>query len=177
MKQKVIFLDRDGVLNVDHGYVNEAKKWEWIDGVFEGLAALRDAGFIFAVVTNQSGIGHELYTEANMHALHDHMRDELAKKEITIEAIAFCPHRQDGACDCRKPKTGMLRQVKEKIGNIDYANSWMIGDKVKDMEFGQGIGVKTALVRSKYWKEDELSQQPDLIADSLFDFSQQITTT
>lgn len=173
---RVIFLDRDGTINVDTGYVNTIENWQWQPGVPAGLKQLQDNGFTLVVVTNQTGVGHRLYTVDDVQRLHSFMEAELAKHGVHLAAIAFCPHRQDAGCDCRKPRTGMARQIEAKVGPINYAASWMVGDKTKDVGFGQGVGVKTALIKSRYWTEADLSEQPpDMIVDSLADFAQKIT--
>jgi D-glycero-D-manno-heptose 1,7-bisphosphate phosphatase len=173
--KKVVFLDRDGTINVDHGYVYRVSDWEFVEKAPEALKKLQDAGFKLAVVTNQSGIGRGYYALDDMHALHEHMRSELQKEGVTIDALAFCPHDPDLDCECRKPAPGMARQIEEQLGEIDYAASWTIGDKDKDIEFGKGLGTKTALIRSKYWQEDELSLKPDILVDSLFEAATAIT--
>lgn len=174
--RKVIFLDRDGAINVDHGFVKTIDAWELVRGAPAALKKLRDKGYALAVITNQSGIGHGLYTTADMQAVHNHMLARLAKKGVTIDVIAFCPHRRDQTeCDCRKPKTGMLRQIKTVISQIDYTNSWTIGDKIVDMEFGKNAGTKTALIRSAYWHEGGLSTRPDMVVDSLAEFAERIS--
>lgn len=172
MPKKVIFLDRDGTLNVDHGYVNEREQWEWVPGAIEGCKKFQDAGYALAVVTNQSGIAHGMYTEEDMHKLHELMERDLAEHNVHLAAIAFCPHsRKVSECDCRKPELGMAKQVEAKIGKIDYANSWMVGDKDKDLLFGKNAGTHTAIIRSKYWEEGKLPVEPDVIVDSLLEAS------
>lgn len=168
MPKKVIFLDRDGTINVDSGFVHSIDAWEWTDGALDALERLQKAGYILAVVTNQSGIAHGMYEERDMHALHEYMNTELEKRGIHIDVVAFCPHgRDENICDCRKPDIGMARQVEEKVGEIDYGNSWTIGDKEADIAFGKKAGTKTALIRSQYWTDGQLVQKPDLIVDSL----------
>lgn len=174
-KQKVIFLDRDGTINIDHGYVFEVARWQLTDRVVEALRQLRAAGYFLAIITNQSAIGSGKYTEADMHALHEHMTQQLAAEGVSIDVIAFCPHARDAGCLCRKPGTGMATTVEAALGPIDYSASWTVGDKEADIGFGQAKGMKTALIRSRYWSADALRVQPDLIVDSLWDFSQQIT--
>jgi D-glycero-D-manno-heptose 1,7-bisphosphate phosphatase len=168
MPKKVVFLDRDGTLNVDHGYVNEREQWEWVPGSIDACKKLQDAGYALAIVTNQSGIAHGMYTEEDMHQLHEFMEKELEEHGVHLDAIAFCPHgRNQDECDCRKPKIGMAKQIEAKIGEIDYANSWIIGDKEADLLFGKNAGTKTALIRSRYWEEGKLSIKPDSIVNSL----------
>jgi D-glycero-D-manno-heptose 1,7-bisphosphate phosphatase len=176
MSKKVIFLDRDGTINVDHGYVNEAEQWEWIDGAIEGCKLLQDAGYTLAIVTNQSGIAQGLYTEDAMHKLHAYMLEEFEGHGVHIAYVAFCPHdRGQSDCDCRKPKIGMAKQIEAKIGEIDYANSWIIGDKEADLMFGKNAGTHTALIMSKYWEENSLSVHPDLVVNSLLEAAEAIS--
>lgn len=170
MPRRVVFLDRDGTLNVDRGYVHKADAWEWVEGAVDALELLQREGYALAIVTNQSGIAHGLYTEEQMHQLHRFMNEELQKRGIHIDAIAFCPHGRDqNTCDCRKPDIGMAKQIEELLGDIDYANSWTVGDKEADMAFGKNAGTKTALIRSEYWKQEDLSEQPDAIVGSLLE--------
>ncbi len=175
MRRKVIFLDRDGTINADHGYVHTPESFEWLPGAQEALARFQDAGYALAVITNQSGIAHGLYTEQDMHNVHDFMKSELKKAGIVLDAIAYCPHgRNQTVCGCRKPDIGMARQVEAAIGEIDYANSWIIGDKEADVGFGKKAGTKTALIRSRYWSESALQERPDVVVDSLKDAAKQI---
>lgn len=172
---KVVFLDRDGTINVDHGYVHKIEDWEFTPKAPEALKMLQDAGFALAIITNQSGIAQGLYTEADMKKLHQYMEVELAKAGVKLSVITYCPHSRDkNQCDCRKPLIGMAKQIEEKIGPIDYAASWTIGDKEADLMFGKTAGTKTALLRSRYWKEGELAEQPDIVADSLYEVAQGI---
>lgn len=175
--KKIIFLDRDGTINVDDGFVHKVENWQWHKGVIEALKKLQNDGFKLVIVTNQSGIGHDMYTEEDMQKVHVFAEGELKKHGVSLAEVCFCPHRRDAECDCRKPKTGMVDGLAEKIGRIDYGNSWMIGDKIADMEFGRNINVKTALIRSRYWKEDELESKPDIIIGSLLEASENILSS
>ncbi len=165
--RKVIFLDRDGTINVDHGYVHRLADWELCPHAPAALAKLQADGFLLTVTTNQSGIGHGLYTEQEMNLVNAHMRAELLKQGVTIDAIAFCPHHREAKCICRKPATGMVSQITKQLGKIDLPNSWSIGDKPLDVEFGRNAGARTALIRSRYWQEKDLLTKPDMIVDSL----------
>lgn len=176
MQKKVIFLDRDGTINVDHGYVSKKEQWEFVPQAIAGLKLLQDAGYALAIITNQSGIARKLYTTADTRSLHEYMNNTLAREGVTIDAIAFCPHDRDSTCDCRKPQPGMARHIEEQIGAIDYARSWTIGDKIADLGFGIHTGTKTALIRSRYWHDSDLTHSPDLITDSLYKAAQYIKT-
>lgn len=169
--RRVIFLDRDGTINVDTGAVHKVADWCFEDGAIEGLKALQDAGYGLAVVTNQAAIADGRTSSEQVEAIHTLMKQELEGAGVFIDAIAYCPHHRDGNCTCRKPQTGLFDAIVARIGPIDLAQSWMVGDKVSDIGFGQSIGVRTVLIRSRYWDLDSLKTKPDLITDSLLGFS------
>ncbi len=134
-------------------------------------------GFQLAVVTNQSGIAAGKYTVEHARRLHEHMCRELSLSGVHVSAVVYCPHATDAGCDCRKPRTGMARQVEAILGlPIDYAASWTIGDKPSDVEFGQSLGTRTALIRSQYWTEGEIEVRPHMIVDSLLEATRRITS-
>lgn len=169
-KTKVAFLDRDGTINVeieDREYVYTLEDWEWEEGAIEALKKLRDAGFVLAIVTNQSGIGHGFYTEQDMQKLHEFMVSELKKHDVSFAHIAYCKDKRDSGCECRKPNIGMAKEIEKVVGPIDYENSWMFGNNIKDMQFGKNIGAHTALIPCFQWDVDDLEEQPDIIAGSL----------
>jgi D-glycero-D-manno-heptose 1,7-bisphosphate phosphatase len=168
---KVIFADRDGTINVDHGFVSEVARWEFIAGAPEALRSLRGQGFKLAVVSNQAGISDGRFSEDAVHRLHEYMSQQLQKCGVTLDAIAFCPHGRSG-CDCRKPRPGLARTVEGSLGPIDYTASWVVGDKESDIKFGKNIGARTALIRSRYWTPETLATPPDLIVNSLWEFAQ-----
>lgn len=167
-KKKVIFLDRDGTINVDHGYVHEIDQWEFVPGAVDAMRKLQEAGFELAVITNQSGIGHELYTVEDMEELHRHMHELLEVAGVELAAVAYCPHKREGeVCVCRKPETGMAEQCEAIIGDIDYTQSWTVGDKLADVGFGKKLDTQTILLKSKYWDEESLDPRPDYVAADL----------
>jgi len=143
----IAFLDRDGVLNFDHGYVHRPDQLEWIDGAPAAVRLLNEAGFTVIVVTNQSGVARGIYDEATVHRFHDHMQGVLAQSGARIDAFYYCPHHPDGPvaqyamrCDCRKPGTGMLEQA-AKAWPVDRAKSFLIGDKDIDMQAASAFGI------------------------------------
>lgn len=174
MSKKVVFLDRDGTINVDTEHWWKKEEWGFTDQVPQALKSLHDAGFTLALVTNQGAIELGLYTSADVESLHQYVQELLEPHDVQIDAIAFCPHSSQTQCECRKPKTGMAKQIEAQIGEIDYPNSWMIGDKPSDLMFGKGIGARTALIRSGYWHDDDLPAQPDIIVKSLYEASSAI---
>ena len=142
------FLDRDGVLNVDRGYVHRPEQLEFIPGAPEAVRILNDAGYRVVVVTNQSGIARGLYDEATLQQFHTHMRARLAKQGARIDAFYCCPHHPQGSvakfavvCGCRKPKTGLLEQAARDCP-IDRSRSLMIGDKDDDVAAAAAFGIR-----------------------------------
>ncbi len=175
MARSIAFLDRDGTINVDHGYVCRSEQWEFLPDAVSSILRLTEFGFLVAVVSNQSGVGRELFTTEDVENLHTFVQNELSKSGAQFDAIAFCPHAPTDHCKCRKPKTGLACQIEQKLDEeIDYPASWAIGDKVTDMQFGAALGTRTALIRSRYWSEDSLEVTPNIIADSLHDAVNQI---
>jgi D-glycero-D-manno-heptose 1,7-bisphosphate phosphatase len=149
--QPALFLDRDGVINVDHAYVHRPEHFEFIDGIFDLVTAANRAGYLVVVVTNQAGIGRGYYSEADFHALTDWMCSEFARRGGRIDAVYFCPyHPEHGVgqykreSEYRKPGPGMLLQAAREHG-IDLSASIMVGDKISDMEAGRRAGVGTLL--------------------------------
>ncbi len=145
-KNKAIFLDRDGVINIDKQYVSKIKDFQFKNGIFELLKYLQKLGYKLIVVTNQSGIGRGYYSQKDFEILTRWKIEELKKRGIVIDDVFFCPHAPELLCECRKPKAKMLLDAQKKF-NIDLKNSWMIGDKKSDIEAGKNAGVgKTILV-------------------------------
>jgi len=139
---KAAFLDRDGVINEDFGYVGSIDRFEFKEGIFELLGLLQDLGYELFIVTNQSGIARGYYSENDFLKLMDWVKNELKKRNIEIKDIAFCPHHPDitGECDCRKPKPGMILDLAKKH-NINLSNSIMIGDSNSDIKACENAGL------------------------------------
>ncbi len=155
MSSKVAFLDRDGVINIDHAYVHKPEEFEFIEGVLEGCAKLVAKGFKLVIVTNQSGIGRGYYTEEDFQRLTDWMKDVFRDANAPISAVYFCPHHPEKAleayrceCDCRKPQPGMLLRAQKDL-DIDMTQSVMFGDKRGDMQAALAAGVATRILVGK----------------------------
>lgn len=147
MKHRALFLDRDGVINIDHGYVSRPESFEFVDGIFALVSAAKQAGYLVVVVTNQAGIGRGLYTEADFHSLMDWVRERFSARHGRIDAVYFCPdHPVHGIgkyareSNFRKPAPGMILQAAHEL-NIDLANSILVGDKISDAEAGHAAGI------------------------------------
>lgn len=149
--KSVIFLDRDGVLNVDINYLHRKEDLVWIEGVVEGLRYAASLGYEFIVVTNQSGVARGIYTEDDVKALHRHMQAYLETQGVSMLDFYYCPHHIEAEipayavdCECRKPKPGLLLKAM-KEHDVDPSRSIMIGDHLRDVEAGVHAGVKSFL--------------------------------
>jgi D-glycero-D-manno-heptose 1,7-bisphosphate phosphatase len=145
--QRAAFLDRDGVINLDHGYVFRPQDFEFVPGTLAAARRMHEAGWALVVVTNQSGIGRGLYTEADYFALDAWMRAEFAAAGAPLAGTYFCPHHPSEArgvyrreCDCRKPGPGMLLAAARDL-NLALAASAMFGDKPSDLQAARAAGV------------------------------------
>ena len=144
MQQKALFLDRDGIINVDHGYVYQIEKFEFIKGIFDLVKLFTDAGYLIFVVTNQSGIGRGYYSEEDFTTLTDWTIEAFKERDIKIEKVYYCPHSPEEKCHCRKPEIGMIEQALEDHP-IDLANSWLIGDKQSDIDLAMNASIGSSI--------------------------------
>jgi D-glycero-D-manno-heptose 1,7-bisphosphate phosphatase len=163
---RAVFLDRDGVINEDTGYIPRPEEFLLRPGVLEALAEIQRLGFRLIVITNQSGIGHGYYTEADYGRVTEHMLARLAIGGVKIAGVYHCPHTKDDGCDCRKPAPGMILRAAREHG-LDLARSWLVGDKSSDIEAARRAGItRTMLVASPY-PIDPAHAQPLFVGDSL----------
>jgi D-glycero-D-manno-heptose 1,7-bisphosphate phosphatase len=154
---KTVFIDRDGVINKEVGYLHKIADFEFIDGVFESCVYLQNLGFNLIIITNQSGIGRGYYTEEDFQTLTAWMLQEFNKNGVKILDVFHCPHSPNDGCDCRKPKIAMFEQAENKYG-VDKKNSWMIGDKEDDILAANNFGISnTILVESGHRIDKEKS--------------------
>ena len=174
--KKAVFLDRDGTLNIDYGYVHDIDQFHFIEGSIEALKKIKEMGYLLVLVTNQSGIARGLFTEEQFLQLTEWMDWSLADRGVDLDGIYYCPHHPEAKleefkqdCDCRKPKSGMLLQAIEEL-NIDPTKSIMVGDKVEDLLAGKGAKVKTrVLVRTGKPITSEGEKMADYVLDSIID--------
>lgn len=172
---KAVFIDRDGTINIEKDYLIEPEEFEFIAGVPQALKRLQDAGFLLVVVTNQSGVARGYFGLQEVERLHTHMRRLLAAYGVHIDRIEVCPHHPtagDGEftqeCDCRKGLPGMLLRAAKEL-RVDFTRSFMVGDKVADVEAGLAAGCSAYLVQTGYGSlhQKELSGQPAVVLPDL----------
>jgi D-glycero-D-manno-heptose 1,7-bisphosphate phosphatase len=138
---KAIFLDRDGTLIKDCGYLSDPSKIDFLPGVPDALRKLKRLGYLLVLVSNQSGVARGFFTERDLKAVHDELVRLLAGQDIRLDAYYYCCHGPDDNCGCRKPKPGMALAARRDL-NIDLQQSYMVGDKDSDAEFGNNFGAK-----------------------------------
>ena len=175
-----VFIDRDGTLNEDIGYVSRPEELVLYPWAAEAVHLINEAGFLAVVITNQSGIARALYTEETLAAIHSRMIEELGRQGAQIDAVYYCPHhpeigshhyRQD--CDCRKPQPGLLRAAASEH-NIDLTRSFVIGDKASDIKLAENTGARAALVLTGYGREtldhpERWPCMPEIVAENVLE--------
>ena len=148
MKNKVVILDRDGVINEDSdNFIKSADEWIPIEGSLEAISRLKKAGFIVAVATNQSGLARKLFDQHALQAMHDKMNGLLAQQGASVDSIVFCPHGPDDNCSCRKPNPGMLLQICKQF-DIKPGDTLFVGDTFTDMQAASMAGCRPVLVKT-----------------------------
>jgi D-glycero-D-manno-heptose 1,7-bisphosphate phosphatase len=170
--RRAAFLDRDGVINREIGYLHRWEDFEFLPGALQAMKRLHDADYALVIVTNQSGIARGYYTEADYQALTEELRSAMANAGCPPAGIYHCPHHPSGSvtelaieCECRKPQPGMLLRAARELG-LSLSDSIMVGDKLADAQAGRIAGVgQVFLVRSGH----TLEPQAELTADGVFD--------
>jgi len=175
MKDKAIFLDRDGVINLDKGYVHKIEDLEYEKNSILGLQSLSKLGYKIIIMTNQSGVGRGIFEEKLFHYFTRHLIRELQEKGVKIERkYYYCLHHPDAGCSCRKPKPLMLQMAANDF-NLDLSQCYFIGDRGTDIEFGKNCGCKTIMVMTGKQELKETKEKPDYVAQDLLDAAQYIT--
>jgi len=173
-KTRAVFLDRDGVINNEIGYLHKINDFKFIDGVFDSCRHFIACGYKIIIVTNQSGIGRRYYSQSDFNVLTKWMLEKFAQNGVKILDVVFCPHTPKSKCNCRKPNPGMFTFARDKY-LIDMESSWAIGDKESDVEGANSSGVtNTILVRTGH-KIDESNSNAKFIVNSIKDTKQLIT--
>ena len=181
-KNIAIFLDRDGTINEEVGYLDRADKLAMIPAAFEAIRLINESGFKAVVITNQAGVAKGLFTEAFVRQTHEQLQAALKQKGAAIDAFYYCPHHPTEGpppyrlvCDCRKPAPGLFFQAAREMG-IDLTRSCMIGDRYRDVEAAHRAGVKGVLVKTGYGMnvldnngpdQETPEGKPDYVADNI----------
>jgi D-glycero-D-manno-heptose 1,7-bisphosphate phosphatase len=170
--RRAVFLDRDGTIAEEVGYLNHASRFRMFPFVAAAIHRLNEAGFPVIVVTNQSGVGRGYFPESLVHTVNQLMTQQLADVGARIDAIYYCPHVSTENCGCRKPKTGMLERAAHEL-SLDLQRSFVIGDRHGDMELARNARARSILVRTGYgegelaWHAANWPAQPDFVAADL----------
>jgi D-glycero-D-manno-heptose 1,7-bisphosphate phosphatase len=144
--KKIVFFDRDGTLIIDRVYLNDPEQITYLPGVFEALSKLKTAGYEFVIVTNQSGVARGIVSLENLAEIHRRITVEFKKHSIEFAAIYSAPYSVESNHPLRKPNPGMLLKAHEELGGVDFARSWMVGDRMTDVEAGHQAGCRTVLL-------------------------------
>jgi len=166
-----VFIDRDGTINVDTGYLGSPSGVVLIEGAGRAVKRLNEAGVKAVVVSNQSGVARGMFTLEDAEAVNKKLIELLAAEGARLDGIYFCPHHPDDGCECRKPKTGLVVKAANDLG-LDAARSYVIGDKASDIELARNLGpqVKAVLVLTGSGETEraKLSGKPEFVASDLF---------
>jgi D-glycero-D-manno-heptose 1,7-bisphosphate phosphatase len=172
---RAVFLDRDGTLIEEVGYLDRLDRMRLFPESIDALRLLQRAGFRLIIATNQSGIAQGLFTETFVRDLHHHLTELLARGGVKLDGVYYCPHHPEAkleqyreVCDCRKPGAGLLRQA-ERDMDLDLARSYMIGDRWRDLQAGQAVGTAAVLMRTGYGASEEANPLPGARADATVD--------
>ena len=166
MSKKAVFIDRDGVINKEVGYLHKIKDFKFIDGVFDACLYLQNLGYHLIIVTNQSGISRGYYNENDFHVVNNWMLEQFSHQDIKFLDVFFCPHGPESTCNCRKPQPGMFIQANDKH-DIDMNNSWMVGDKEADIQAANAAGINNTIIVKSGHTINERNSNATYIIDSI----------
>ena len=167
-----VFLDRDGTIAEEVGYLNDASRFRMFPFAPAAIRRLNDARLPVIVVTNQSGVGRGYFPESLVHVVHELMTQQLTAADARVDAIYYCPHTAADQCECRKPKPGLLERAAREHA-LDLHRSFVVGDRYGDVETAHGAGARGVLVRTGYGEAELVGQAakwpapPDFVADDL----------
>ncbi len=186
LENKAIFLDRDGTINEEMGYINHISRFKIFDFIPESIRIFKNLGFKIIIVTNQSGIARGYFSESLLHEIHNKLRKQMENENAPIDDIFFCPHHPTEGnlpyrreCNCRKPKPGMILQAVEKW-KLDLSRSFLVGDRYKDVVFAKNLGIGAAMVLTGYGlgeytdQKEKWTYAPDFVGENLLDVAIQI---
>jgi D-glycero-D-manno-heptose 1,7-bisphosphate phosphatase len=167
-----VFLDRDGTILEEVGYLNHIGRFRMLSGVGAAIRRLNDARLPVVVVTNQSGVGRGYFPESLVHEVHERMISELAADGARVDGVYYCPHVATDECNCRKPKTGMLERAAAEL-QLDLKQSFVVGDRCGDVAMAHRAGCRSVLVRTGYgegelaWHAAKWPRPPEFVAEDL----------
>lgn len=161
-----VFVDRDGVINEDTGYIARPEQFVLRPGVPEALAEIQRLGYLLVVITNQSGIGRGYYSEDDYRAVTERMLALVASGGVALAGVYHCPHTKDDSCTCRKPLPGLIQQAAREL-LLDLEGSWLVGDKSSDIEAGHRAGIRRTLRIASPYADDPAHAKPLFVGDSL----------
>jgi len=172
-RAKFVFLDRDGVINVDTGmnYVKDWKKFRFLPGSLSALRLLKEGGYKTVVISNQAGIAKGLYTRGDLRGITRRMKEKIRASGGRLDAVYYCPHERADGCSCRKPKTALFRKARRRFG-MTFKNTVMIGDSMRDIAAGKAVHSRTILVLSgkeKLSRRRDWEVRPDFVKKNLLD--------
>jgi D-glycero-D-manno-heptose 1,7-bisphosphate phosphatase len=172
--QRAVFLDRDGTISEEMGYINHLTRFHLLPGSAEAIARLNQAGLKVVVVTNQSGVARKYFPASLIDQVNGLMQELLAQQQARVDAIYICQHAPDAGCACRKPQPGLLHQAAAAL-DLDLRRSYMVGDRFNDLHVAAKVGAKGILVLTGYGRgevenyQGERLVEPDYIAEDLLD--------
>jgi D-glycero-D-manno-heptose 1,7-bisphosphate phosphatase len=181
MKRPAVFIDRDGTISEEVGYINHPSRFRVFPYSAEAIKLLNDSGWLAILITNQAGVARGYFTEDMIANVHDRLRGDLENSSARLDAIYYCAHHPEVGeppyridCDCRKPKTGLIERATQDF-EIDRAASWMIGDRYGDMELARNAGLHSAMVLSGYgrgeweFQRGSWKHEPELVSENLLE--------
>ena len=181
LKRPAVFIDRDGTISEEVGYVNHVSRYRVLPFAAEAVRTLNERGWLAVLVTNQAGVARGYFEEEMIGRVHGRLAAELEKGGARLDAVYYCPHHPSVGeppyrldCDCRKPRPGLIRRAAEEL-NVDLRRSWMVGDRYSDTEFARNAGVRAAFVLTGYGRGEYEHQshawkhRPDLVAEDLLE--------
>ena len=187
--RRAVFIDRDGTISEEVGYVNHVSRYRVFPFAAAAVRALNEAGRLAVLVTNQAGVARGYFQEEMIGRVHGLLEEELRKEGARLDAVYYCPHHPSVGeppyrldCDCRKPRPGLIKRAAEELG-IDLRKSWMVGDRYSDTELARNAGTRAAFVLTGYGRGEYEHQghawrhRPDLVAENLLEAVREIIRT
>jgi D-glycero-D-manno-heptose 1,7-bisphosphate phosphatase len=187
LKRPALFIDRDGTISEEVGYVNHPSRYRVFDFAAEAVRRLNEANWLAVLVTNQAGVARGYFAEEMIGTVHEILIHELAARGARLDAIYYCPHHPSVGetpyrinCDCRKPQPGLVHRATREL-DVDLTRSWMVGDRYGDIEMARNAGLRAALVLTGYgrgeweYRRGEWAHHPDLIAENLLEVVKTLT--